>query len=208
MRLGKPLVVLHWCRYQKDKLLNWPQELFLCTSSYYLQLGLSYSTVFAFYGFWNSADGPSHFCKLPPLWQELWLPCVDFSFGSSHFVLLCMLWRLPPSYPEFVCEVLDTSPGSLCVDIMWNKVSQNFLLVIGGVRTVLKRSWIWGEVLEKSLNFYVGPWKVLEFSSTSIVVARKVFFDAFGCPRQDGNHSLENLKVIYTKFLVFYAIIN
>ena len=61
----------------------------------------------------------SHFCKLPPLWQELWLPCVDFSFGSSHFVLLCMLWRLPPSYPEFVCEVLDTSPASLCVDIMW-----------------------------------------------------------------------------------------
>ena len=30
----------------------------------------------------------------------------------------------------------------------------------------------------------------------------------FGCPKQNMNHNSENLKVIYTKYSVFYAIIN
>ena len=30
----------------------------------------------------------------------------------------------------------------------------------------------------------------------------------FGCPRQNINHSSENLKVIYIEFSMFYAIIN
>ena len=30
----------------------------------------------------------------------------------------------------------------------------------------------------------------------------------FGCPGQDMNHSSENLKVIYTKCSMFYAIID
>ena len=30
----------------------------------------------------------------------------------------------------------------------------------------------------------------------------------FGCPRQNINHSSENVKVIYTECLIFYAIIN
>ena len=30
----------------------------------------------------------------------------------------------------------------------------------------------------------------------------------FGCPRQNMNHSSENLKVIYTKCSMFYAIVN
>ena len=30
----------------------------------------------------------------------------------------------------------------------------------------------------------------------------------FGCPRQNINHSSENLKVIYIKFSMLYAIIN
>ena len=49
---------------------------------------------------------------------------------------------------------------------------------------------------------------MLEFSSTLNVVAWKVFFDASGCPRQNINHSSENLKVIYIKCSMFYAIIN
>ena len=38
----------------------------------------------------------------------------------------------------------------------------------------------------------------------------KCFFEAFclGCPRQNMNHNSENLKVIYTKCSIFYAIIN
>ena len=30
----------------------------------------------------------------------------------------------------------------------------------------------------------------------------------FGCLRQNTNHSSENLKVIYIKFLMYYAVIN
>ena len=36
----------------------------------------------------------------------------------------------------------------------------------------------------------------------------KCFFMLLGCPRQNMNHSSENLKVIYTKCSMFYAIIN
>ena len=39
-------------------------------------------------------------------------------------------------------------------------------------------------------------------------MAWKVFFDDFGCPRQDMNHSSENLKVICTKCSMFYVVIN
>ena len=48
---------------------------------------------------------------------------------------------------------------------------------------------------------------MLEFSSTLNIVALKVFFDASGCPRQNINHSSENLKVIYIKCSMFHAII-
>ena len=34
------------------------------------------------------------------------------------------------------------------------------------------------------------------------------FLMLFGCPRQNMNYSSENLKVIYTKCSMFYAIIN
>ena len=51
--------------------------------------------------------------------------------------------------------------------------------------------------------------KVLEFSSTLNVVSWKEFFDAFNaCPRQNTNHSSENLKVIYLNCSMFYVIIN
>ena len=39
-------------------------------------------------------------------------------------------------------------------------------------------------------------------------MAWKEFSDVFGCPRQNINHSSENLKVIYIKYSMFYAIIN
>ena len=39
-------------------------------------------------------------------------------------------------------------------------------------------------------------------------MAWKEFSDVFGCPRQNINHSSENLKVIYIKCSMFYAIIN
>ena len=39
-------------------------------------------------------------------------------------------------------------------------------------------------------------------------MAWKEFSDVFGCPRQNINHSSENLKVIYRKCSMFYAIIN
>ena len=45
-------------------------------------------------------------------------------------------------------------------------------------------------------------------SSAWNVVALKVFLMLFGCPRQNMNHSSENLKVIYTKCSMFYSIIN
>ena len=47
--------------------------------------------------------------------------------------------------------------------------------------------------------------QVLEVSSTLNVVARKVFLMLFGCPRQNENHSSENLKVIYIKRSMFCA---
>ena len=50
--------------------------------------------------------------------------------------------------------------------------------------------------------------QVLEFSSTLNVVAWEVFLILFGCLRQNINHSSENLKVIYIKCSMFYAIIN
>ena len=50
--------------------------------------------------------------------------------------------------------------------------------------------------------------EVLEVSSTLNVVAWKVFLILFDCLRQNINHSSENLKVIYIKCSVFYAIIN
>ena len=34
------------------------------------------------------------------------------------------------------------------------------------------------------------------------------FLMMFGCPRQNMNHNSEHLKVIYTKYSMFYAIIN
>ena len=39
-------------------------------------------------------------------------------------------------------------------------------------------------------------------------MAWEVFLMLFGCLRQDINHSSENLKVIYIKCSMFYAIIN
>ena len=38
-------------------------------------------------------------------------------------------------------------------------------------------------------------------------MAWKVFLMLFGCARQNINHSSENLKVIYIKLSLFYAII-
>ena len=61
--------------------------------------------------------------------------------------------------------------------------------------------------LEKSLNFCTVVKTFLEFSSTLNVVAWKEFFMLFGCLRQNINHSSENLKVIYIKCSMFYAII-
>ena len=53
--------------------------------------------------------------------------------------------------------------------------------------------------LEKSLNFLL-LWICSGLES--------IFLMLFGCPRQDMNHSSENLKVIYTNCSMFYAIIN
>ena len=51
---------------------------------------------------------------------------------------------------------------------------------------------------------YVG---FVEFSSNLNVVAWKVFLMLFGCLRQNINHSSENLKVVYIKCSMCYAII-
>ena len=84
----------------------------------------------------------------------------------------------------------------------------------GKVCTVLKSPWILGEVLEKYLNS-IFPWRFLKFLCKSLnflqhwlKYAEKWFLMLFGCPRQNINHSSENLKVIYIKRFLFYAIIN
>ena len=63
--------------------------------------------------------------------------------------------------------------------------------------------------LKKSLNFFSSPRKVLEFSSTSNEVARKVIFNAFSFSKAEYcihvNHSSETFKVIYLKRFLFYA---
>ena len=63
-------------------------------------------------------------------------------------------------------------------------------------------SWILGEFLERSLNS-IFPWKVLKFLGKSLNFLQlwmywpgKIFLMLFGCPRQNINHSSENLKVI------------
>ena len=61
-----------------------------------------------------------------------------------------------------------------------------------------KSPWILGKVLEKSMNFLqLWMWW-----------PGKCFLVLFGCPRQNINHSSENLKVIYIKCSMFYALIN
>lgn len=58
LRQGKLFMVLCWCGYQKDKLLNWAQGRFHRTASHYLHLDHSHLTVIARHGFCNSVDGP------------------------------------------------------------------------------------------------------------------------------------------------------
>ena len=58
-----------------------------------------------------------------------------------------------------------------------------------------------GEVLEKSLKI---PWIFFNFEFSGL----ESVFDAFGCLRQNINHSSENLKVIHIKCCMFYTIIN
>ena len=50
--------------------------------------------------------------------------------------------------------------------------------------------------LEKSLNFRGSPWIFFSFECSGL---ESVFLMPFGRPRQNMNHSSENLKVIYTK---------
>ena len=89
--------------------------------------------------------------------------------------------------------------------------------VLYRVRTVLKSPWILGEVLEKSLNS-IFPWNVLKFLCKSLK-SHWISFSSecsglesvFWCRwvvQDNINHSLENLKVIYIKYSMFYAIIN
>ena len=96
------------------------------------------------------------------------------------------------------------------------EVSKNAKSLFNRVRTVLKSPWILVEVLEKSLNS-IFPWKVLKFLCKSLK-SPWIFLNfecsglesVFWCffPRQNINHSSENLKVIYIKRSMFYAIIN
>ena len=78
------------------------------------------------------------------------------------------------------------------------------------VHTVLKSPWILGEVLEESLtpfflekswNFSASPWKVLEFSLTLNLVARKVFFDAFWLSKTEYKSQLREIKGYLHKVL-------
>ena len=78
------------------------------------------------------------------------------------------------------------------------------------VHTVLKSPWILGEVLEESLtpfflekswNFSASPWKVLEFSLTLNLVARKVFFDAFWLSKTEYKSQLREIKGYLQKVL-------
>ena len=65
--------------------------------------------------------------------------------------------------------------------------------------------------------WWLSPWKVLKFLFKSLKSSWIFFnfqcnvlesvFNAFGCSRQNINHSSENLKVIYVKLSLFYAII-
>ena len=100
-------------------------------------------------------------------------------------------------------------PLKFTVQLTLINLNETVVWVYSSVRTVLKRAWILGEVLENSLSFCASRWKVLEFLLTLNSVAWKVvLMHFFGCPRQNMNHNSENLKVIYTKCSMFYAIIN
>ena len=89
-----------------------------------------------------------------------------------------------------------------------------FLLLSHRVHTVLKSPWSLGEVLEKSVNS-IFPWKVHKFLCKSLrrpwiffnfecSGLESVFLLHFGCLRQNMNRRSENLKVIYTKWSMFY----
>ena len=71
----------------------------------------------------------------------------------------------------------------------------------------LKSPWI-PFFLENSLHFCASPSKVLEFSSTLNVVARKEFFDAFWLSKTEYKSYLSECKGHLHKVLLFYAIIN
>ena len=77
-------------------------------------------------------------------------------------VMICLyIWTTPP-----LIYMLTIPPCP------W--VQTGIISLINKVKTETGFAQSW-----KPLNFYASPWKVLEFSSTLNVVARKVFFDAF-----------------------------
>ena len=138
----------------------------------------------------------------------------------SCLSVVCFLCDTSKCY-TFLCDTFLNLwiPHSIRNKLLWALRYANVSLRCRHrVCTVLKSPWILGEVLEKSLNS-IFPWKVLKFMCKSLK-SRWIFFNSecsglkrmFWCffpwPRENINHSSENLKVIYIKYSMFYAIIN
>ena len=85
--------------------------------------------------------------------------------------------------------------GSHSIEKFWNFRRSHWKVV--EFHFPLKSFKIFVEVLEKSLNF-LQLW---------VWWPGKCLLMLFGCPRQNINHSSENLKVMYIKRSMFYAIV-
>ena len=145
------------------------------------------------------------FCCLLFVWYLEVLRLCEIPSSVTPFCLLA--WCLFMSCLSVVCFLCDTFlnlwiPRSIRNKLLWAlRYASVSLRCRHRVCTVLKSPWILGEVLEKSLNS-IFPWKVVEFSPTLNVLM------LFAWPRENINHSSENLKVIYIKYSMFCAIIN
>ena len=113
-------------------------------------------------------------------------------------------------FPEKSCLRYDWWPVTTQIRVVpltrWSK----FLLWHDHWQSeALHRSGWWNIVWMECLPGFAQCWKVLEFyGKFECKWPGKCFLMLFGSPRQNMNHSSENLKVIYIKCSMFYAIIN
>ena len=150
---------------------------------------------------WNYLKG-----YLTPDWIWIFVDNLIWAAVKPYFTVTNLI-KTPHYYGQFALFEGKENPH----------IFSKFNLLDIRVRTVLKSPWILREVLEKSLNS-IFPWKVLKFLCKSLKSLwsffnfecsglEKIFLMLLCCPRQNINHSSENLKVIYTKGSMFYTII-